>query len=310
MNRVAAALLAGLALLAAAGCGTGAGEAPDEVSLTVTDDFGRRPLLERTGPEVRGDDTVMRLLQRNAKVTTRYGGGFVQSIDGVGGGREGGRSVDWFFYVNGVLAPKGATSVKVRKGSSIWWDRRDWATAMKVPAVVGSFPEPFVNGFADEPGPIRLECDDAAEQACDEVQRRLLDLGLVVAKSRAGTDAAGESQRIVVGPWPAIRGDRALFGLERGPKTSGVFARLSEDGRRLTTLDARGRPVDELGPGTGLIAATRFQDQPPTWVVTGTDEAGLQAAADAFDERTLKNRFAVAVTGGRGVGLPVEEDAP
>ena len=44
----------------------------------------------------------MRLLQRNFDVKTRYGGGFVQQIDGVAGGREGGRRVDWFYYVNGI----------------------------------------------------------------------------------------------------------------------------------------------------------------------------------------------------------------
>ena len=46
----------------------------------------------------------MRLLQRGFEVETRYGGAFVQEIDGVGGGRRGGRPVDWFFYVNGIEA--------------------------------------------------------------------------------------------------------------------------------------------------------------------------------------------------------------
>ena len=309
MTRRAALLACCLLALAGAGCGAGAGDAPDEVRLTVTDRFGQRTLLEKVGPDVRGGDTVMRLLQRNAKVRTRYGGGFVAAIDGLAGGRENGRPVDWFYFVNGVLADRGAAAVEVRKGSRIWWDRRDWGAAMTVPAVVGSFPEPFVNGFADEPGPTRLECDDAAQSACDGVQRRLLDLGLVVAKSRAGTDAAGESLRIIVGLWPAIRGDRALFGLERGPKSSGVYARLSRDGRRLTALDARGRAARELGAGTGLVAATRYRDQPPTWVVTGTDEAGLLAAARALDERALDDKFALAVAGGRGIALPLQEDA-
>jgi hypothetical protein len=44
----------------------------------------------------------LRLLQRSADVDTRYGGGFVGSIEGRSGGRQDGRPVDWFFYVNGV----------------------------------------------------------------------------------------------------------------------------------------------------------------------------------------------------------------
>jgi len=43
----------------------------------------------------------------------------------------------------------------------------------------------------------------------------------------------------------------------------------------------------------------------PLWLVTGTDEAGVTAAAGAFDEGTLQRRFALAVDGdGLGVALP------
>ena len=301
-------VLALLAAVAATGCGAGAGDAPTTVHLTVTDGYGHRALLDRTGPEVRGGDTVMRLLQRNAKVATRYGGGFVQSIDGVEGGREGGRPVDWFFSVNGSLAEKGATSVKVHPGDRIWWDRHDWGAAMDVPAVVGSFPEPFVHGFDGERVPTRLECDASAEAACDVVQQELLDLGLTVGKSRPGTEGGGESLRVIVGLWPPIREDRALLDLEKGPRNSGLFATMAADGRTITALDARGREARRFGAGTGLVAATRWRDESPTWVVTGTDRAGVDAAARAFDERSLADRYAIAVSEGRPVALPITED--
>ena len=297
--------VAALAVVAA-GCGAGAGERPESVRLTVTDGFGEREVLERTAPETRGSDTVMRLLQRNAKVQTRYGGGFVQSIDGLSGGRSGGRPVDWFFYVNGVLAEEGAAAVRVRAGDRIWWDRRDWGAAMTVDAVVGSFPEPFLGGYTGERAPTRLECDDAAEAACDLVQQRLLDLGLTVGKSRIGTEGGGESLRIIVGRWPAIRDDRALSGIERGPRASGVFGRIAPDGNALAVLDPRGRVVQRLGASTGLVAATRYEDQAPTWVVTGTDTAGILSAARAVDETVLNEKFALAVSQDRAVPLPAQ----
>ena len=75
----------------AAGCGAGAGDEPAGTRLTVTQDLGARTERQLEAPEVSGQETVMRLLQRNAKVTTRFGGGFVQSIDGVAGGRRDGR---------------------------------------------------------------------------------------------------------------------------------------------------------------------------------------------------------------------------
>ena len=303
-----------LALLAAAsaaaGCGPGAGATPQEVRLTVTDDFGRATLLERTAPEVRGDDTVLRLLQRNARVTTRYGGGFVQSIDGRSGGREGGRPLDWLYFVNGVMADEGAGSTPVRRGDRIWWDRHDWGVTATVPAVVGSFPEPFLNGYGGDRLTTRLECDTAVERACDEAARRLGEFGVVVGRSRPGTEGGFENLRVVVGRWPAIRVDRAVEQLEGGPKRSGVYARVARDGRTITALDARGRPARRLGPGTSLVAATRWRTDAPTWIVSGTDDAGILRAAQALDETILGDKFALAIADELPVALPVPAEAP
>src|SRR4051794_41799537 len=107
--------MASLALLGAlaallAGCGAGAGSTPAQTRLTVTQDFGGRTERRLEAPKVSGSETVMRLLQRNAKVTTRFGGGFVQSIDGVAGGGRGGGPVAWVFYVNGGGGPPGGAA--------------------------------------------------------------------------------------------------------------------------------------------------------------------------------------------------------
>ncbi len=129
-------------LLAAglAGCGLGAGDRDTEARVLVTRDFGGDELGGRIFQAVPSSETVMRLLQRGFDVKTRYGGGFVQSIDGLAGGREDGRPVDWFFYVNGVDLETGAAEVDVHDGDRIWWDRHDWGATAHVPAVVGSYP--------------------------------------------------------------------------------------------------------------------------------------------------------------------------
>jgi hypothetical protein len=308
-SRRPAALLALLGALAAslAGCGAGAGKEPRGTRLTVTQDFGAKAQHQAEAPKVAGSETVMRLLQRNVKVTTRYGGGFVQSIDGIAGGRRQGRPFDWFFYVNGVEASAGAASVRLHPGDRIWWDRHDWGAAMRVPAVVGSFPEPFLHGTDGRRLPVRVECVDPSSAACDTVYTALTDLDVPAAKGGLGTAQVAEALRVVVGPWIAAREDHALRQLEAGPARSGVYARPSADGRRIAALDPRGRTARTLGPASGLVAATRSGDEPPVWTVTGTDAAGVTAAAKAFTARTLARRFAVAVAGGQPVALP--EDA-
>lgn len=307
MNRLAGALCA-LLVAVAAGCGVGAGETPDEVRLTVTDGFGARTVLERPAPEVRGEDTVMRLLQRNVRVETKYGGGFVDAIDGLRGGREGGRPLDWFYFVNGVLAEKGAAATEVRAGDRIWWDRRDWGVTNKVPAVVGSFPEPFLHGLEGERLPTRIECEEAVEAACDAIQERLKRLGIVAGQALPGTSSGVEVLRIAVGLWPDLRDDSALRQIERGPRASGVYGRFEDGGRTFVALDARGRPARELGAGTGVVAATRYRENAPVWAITGTDLAGVRAAADAFDESVLNEKFALAISEGLPVPLPATEE--
>ena len=79
-------VVAALVAVATPGCGLGPGESSDgEATLTVTRDYGAEPMLEATESEPSASETVIRFLDREAEITTRYGGGFVQSIDGVSG---------------------------------------------------------------------------------------------------------------------------------------------------------------------------------------------------------------------------------
>jgi hypothetical protein len=304
-HRIAALAAAALAAAAVAGCGLGAGSSPGETQLRVTTDFGARGLVQTDKPETGGSDTVMRLLERNARgVKKRFGGGFVQSIDGVSGGQRGGRPVDWFYYVNGIEADKGATSTRVRQGDRIWWDLHDWGTAMGVPAVVGQFPEPFVHGVGGKKLPTRVECEEANADPCTEVRDKLVALDVPAAKGTIARSLVQETFRVLVGRWLVLRNDPAAGLIDRGPDRSGVFVKPSRDGRSFALLDGQGRATRTLGPGTGLIAATKVEDEQPIWVVTGTDDAGVAAAAQAFSEGALAGRFAIAVSGGRPIPVP------
>lgn len=305
----ALAALAALALLLVAGlagCGLGAGEGGTEARVLVTRDFGARALEARIAQDLPSSETAMRLLQRSFDVKTRYGGGFVQSIDGLSGGREDGRPVDWFIYVNGVESDVGAADVQLHDGDRIWWDHHDWGATPHVPAVVGSFPEPFAHGADGKRYPVVLECADGVEDACTRTSDRLGAVGVVAGRQTLGTGVGERTVRVLVGRWRDLRADQALEQIDRGPAASGVYARFGDGGRLLDLLDARGRNVRTLGPGAGLVAATRFEQQAPTWAITGTDTAGVMAAARALDEQTLARRFALALDDGHAIGLPVE----
>lgn len=299
-----------LAVLALTGCSVGTGAPSTSTRLLVTEDFGTVVDQELDTPKSQDGDTVMRLLDRNARVAKVDGGGFVQSIDGRAGGRRGGRPYDWFFYVNGVESEQGAASVKVRPSDRIWWDRHDWGVTQTIPAVVGSFPEPFLHGYDGNRLPTRLECTEPRTPPCQRVGRRLADVGVVAGRGGLQTSLSRETNRVIAGLWPAIRNDDTVRNLERGPKASGVYARPARDGKTIDVLDPQGRVARTLGPGSGLIAATRFEGGRPVWLITGTDAAGLLAAADALQEGNLGGHFALAVSAGQAVDVPLVKRAP
>jgi Domain of unknown function (DUF4430) len=300
-----AALLAVLLVVCLAGCGLGAGPAPKAIQLVVTRDFGSRALPYSGALKVRGQETVMSLLMRNYTVSTRFGGGFVQSIAGLSGGHEGGEPVDWFYYVNGLQASKGAAATNVEPGDHIWWDHHDWSQTDDVPAVVGSFPEPFLNGIEGKRLPVRIECSSVSSYACQTVTARLRAINVPAAIAQIGSGGAPESLRVLVGPWVDVAGDLDAQSIAEGPHASGVYARFSAKGSTLALLDQDGGVARTLSAGAGLIAATRRAEDAPVWVVTGTDEAGASLAARDFDQSTLHDRFAVALTAAETVSLPL-----
>ena len=118
MHRRLALLLAAACLLA--GCGEeAAGEG--SAQLWITRDRGSEVVLSTTVP---AGISALEALRRKADVETRYGGRFVQAIDGIEG--DIGRRRDWFYFVNGYEADLSAADYELHDGDVLWWDHRSW----------------------------------------------------------------------------------------------------------------------------------------------------------------------------------------
>ena len=254
-------------LLVSSGCGAGFGSGPveGEVSLSVTRDYGKDPVTGPARYEVRSSDTVMRVLDRSAEVQTSYGGRFVEAIEGIET-TSAPRSRDWFYFVNGIAAEIGAAEYELEDGDAVWWDYRDWTAAMHIPAVTGSYPAPLASA-GDRP--VRVEVGTLGEIAAD-------------------TSLA--------------------FGPGSSPAESGVFARYAldrGDGAILEVLDETGATTGRFGSGAGLVAALRDSDGSTVWLVTGTDEAGVEAAAGLLDPGVLASTYAVVAPPEGRPAMPV-----
>ncbi len=292
-------------MAALAGCGLGAGPGTTDANLTVTRHFGGAPVGQFTQKRVPGAETVMQMLQRSFTVDTRYGGGFVQSIDRFAGtsARE-----DWFYYVNGIEAAQGAASTAVHRGDRVWWDLHDWQVTNSVPAVVGSFPEPFLHGTKGKRLPTVLECAPGVPAACNRVAAALKAAGVPVANQQLGGGSGTDSLALLVGTWRDLHGVIAAELIDAGPTKSGVYARFADSsGQALQLLDPRGAVLRTLHHGAGLVAATEQATlSEPTWLITGTDQAGVDAAAAALTRARLRDHFALVTAGSQDLPVPLQ----
>jgi hypothetical protein len=297
-----------IAIVALAGCGLAARRGGSGVTLTVTRGFGAESVHTVTRGRVTRAETVMSLLEGAVPVRAGAARGSVESIAGLSAGSSG---AAWAYYVNGVAVTTPARSTAVHAGDHVWWDLHDGSTSSARPAVVGSFPEPFIHGVDGKRLPTTLECAADAETACGRVAASLTAAGVPVARQLIGTGSGPDTLGVVVGSWRELSSQLGAGLIAQGPAASGVYARFGgRAGRTLELLDARGRVVRTLGAGAGLIAATRDKVSEPTWFVTGTDMAGVTAAASALTERRLHRHFALVVYAGQDLPVPRSQYLP
>jgi hypothetical protein len=190
--------------LVLAGCGAGARE-HGSATLWVTRDRGAHVVFAGSVPA--GLNSVQ-AVERKLAVTTRYGGRYVQSIDGVSGSL--GAQRDWFYYVDGVEGDRSAAEVRIHAGDVLWWDYRHWTAAtMSVPVVAGAYPHPFVDGgrttvIAKDPtlaARIGREVNDGAKAG----RRNTIRIGLGVAPNHVSIRRVGGGFELELGTAVARR---------------------------------------------------------------------------------------------------------
>lgn len=297
------ALLLSLVVLALvlAGCGVAGERSTGPATVQVTRDFGTKVIGPVRSIHVRGSDTLLSVIRRSYPVT--LSGKTVVSVDGVSA-PPGSR---WFLFVDGSAIGLGTSRfpTHVHPGDRIWFDLHTTDATASVPAVVGSFPEPFTGGIAGRRVPAVLECAPDVQTACNRVADALAAVGQAAPRQLLGTGSGTDSIAVVVGTWRDVQGEIAALLVEHGPSTGGVYARFAgTKSGVLELLDASGQPVRSLGAGTGLVATTGNNSTVPTWFITGTDVAGVNAAAAAMTAQRLDGHMAIAVQDGHDYPLP------
>ncbi len=268
----------------AAGCERVSDRTTGSAHQLVTDGFGARTHSDGAAAD---GGSVLDALRATSTVETAYGGGFVSAINGLTSDRS--RQRDWFFYVNGVSAGRGADQQRLGAGDSVWWDYHPWDG--RIWAVVGLWPEPFVHGYPARPGAV------TADPPLDSVLR---DAG-----ARVGTGSS--PWRVRVGADAALRAtDPAWRRAMADPVAAGLTVRI--DGDRIRTLGADGTTLTDVVGGRAIAAAvltgTTPEDGGVLLAVAGLDADAARSAAQriARDPAALRGRFAVVFD---GAGTPI-----
>lgn len=227
-----------LVLALAAAAMTACGATHGSATVWVTRDRGAHVLLVRHVP---AGLTAMQGLDRVARITTRYGGRYVQSIDGVAGSFSAHR--DWFYFVNGYEGDRSASEYRLHPGDVEWWDFRDWSHAMRQQVVVGAFPEPFLHGYAGKRLPGRVVYRVPSDRAAAERLAQALH-----ASAGPSSGGARENTLVLV---PARRGAKPVFVADQRPDAGvgdPVRFRYSGDAHWLAAHLTFARFRYEVGP--------------------------------------------------------------
>lgn len=284
-----------------------------DVQVVVTRDFGQQVLLDTTIQVPQGC-SALAALKQVADVKTAYGGGFVNSINGLSSQYSGGQAkqYDWLVYLNGIQSNTGALDYTMRHGDIQRWDYHRWNFRTFIPAIVGDFPEPFLHGYKGQVKPTIIVYDGGFEQNAEELEDTLIDLGVASVSSQPIGELGDSDKRnanlIIIG----YSDGEMIAEMNSAWNKMGFFARFEEGG--LNVYTGTGEQAAQYGPGTGIIQATQSPWNPKgtgvcenvVWMVSGTDGAGIEAAVEALITRPseMQHAFAVVVADGQIIKVP------
>ncbi|MEJ2739170.1 MAG: DUF4430 domain-containing protein [Dehalococcoidia bacterium] len=273
----------------------------EAITLVITSGFGKNTIFEQTINIEKGT-TAMEALTGAVQVETKYDGEFVSAINNTGPEYEkaSGKKNDWFFYMNGIASNSGAGSYTLMNGDVEHWDYRNWGYHQFVPAVIGAFPLPFINGFQGNVRPTTVVYETEFQKYAEDLAMKLGNEGTTSISSieyRAITDAAQKENNLII---IAGKDNVLITELNNSHKKLGFFTCFNGDS--LVILDDAGKVAYEYEKGCGLIQATQNPWNPRgtgvcenvVWTISGTDSESILGAADILCNNPDKIRNACA----------------
>jgi len=255
------------------------------ITISATTNFGKSILFSKE-LMIEGGESAMDVLNEVADITCIYGGGFVESINGVKSQFAGGEGEkkDWFYYINGMLASVGATQYKLHSGDIEHWDFHDWRLDRMVTAIIGDYPEPFLHGYNGRVAETSIVYADEFYEAATGLQQSLEKQGVSISMKRFEELSEYEKRShnlILIDTYE----NELIAELNANADQLGWF--IEFDGKYIITLDETGEKDTSFDHG-GVILATQNPWNPKgnwhcenvVWVVTGVTHEDVVTASE------------------------------
>ncbi|MDY6965543.1 MAG: DUF4430 domain-containing protein [Halobacteriota archaeon] len=282
-------LVALLILTATCGCT----DQPLETSTTIiiTKDFGKDQIFSGAAD---GSDAMDAL---NGVADVDEDGGFIDAINDHHSEYPEIKN-DWFFYVNGISADVGANDYAIHDGDLLHFDLHGWELHMRIPAIIGDFPEPFLHGYRGSVQESIIVYDEGFEDDASSLKEKMEDLGIDVSSEEVISDAdLGRYNLILIG----------RPGFEPISRLNDIYKRLGfyvyfEDGE-MVVLNSKGE-IDGRYKDGAVIQATQNPWNPKgtsacenvVWMICGEEER-IREGIDALtkDQDSIRYSFAVVI---------------
>ncbi len=273
-----------------------------KVRIIASNNFGKDLMFDEER-YVSPESSAIDALREVAEVETAYGGGFVNSINGVNSKYTGTSMVkqDWFFYINGIFANVGGLEYKLSDGDVEQWDFHNWNFKTHVTATIGFFPEPFLHGYGGEVRKTIVVYEENLEEEARLVARVLTELGVenvsTLDERELSSDERGGSNLIILG----TIGSKTISELNEIHERLGLHVYFK--GSEMVVLDSKGQITEQHANG-GVIQASQNPWNPKgtmasenvVWTIVGIDEEDLKNTIDVLIERRSEFQYSFAVT--------------
>ncbi len=298
IKKVLAAVIVALILLT--GCAdneTGQAESR-QLRILVTRDYGREILAEKiVAPS--GDDTVMDLMQDNFNVETAYGGGFVNSIDGLksgyignGNSQKKGTKNDWFYYVNGVMAEIGADQYMCEDVNTVSWDFHDWGGDMYVRTRINAWPDRL------EGRRVEIAYGPDFEKEAGKIKEAAQKIGgYAVESSVESLDMEDlEKDALFIGEWEDANKNEFIKEVFENRDKAGLYYVFNDEGLLLFDNNGELSGISEKGAIAASIQKT-YGSEALVILIVGNDAGMIEKVVDVLlDSESMKGAFGIAVT--------------